>query len=108
MSNPHRPSTPITKKPQLIINNNKPTKNSLPLLVISNQLLNYQTGGNSPSDLYDNDSDWQIVQPLSKHVRSPNSAYPPAKKVTDKSIFISTNQFGINQWNQLSLLNQKM
>ncbi|KAL4136273.1 hypothetical protein QTP88_007821 [Uroleucon formosanum] len=61
--------------------------------MISNQLLNIQTGGNSPSDFSDNESDWQTVPPLSKHVRSPNNASPVGKKAPDKSIFISANHF---------------
>lgn len=50
-------------------------------------------GGNSPSDLSDNESGWQTVSPLPKHVRSPNNASPVAKKAPDKSIFISANRF---------------
>ncbi|KAL5233387.1 hypothetical protein ACI65C_000797 [Semiaphis heraclei] len=93
MSNSRRPSTPIIKKPHFIVNNNKSTKNSIPPLIISNQLLNDQTGGNSPSDLSDNESGWQIVPPLSKHDRSPNNVSPVAKKAPDTSIFISANRF---------------
>lgn len=93
MNNSRRPATPITKKPQLIINNNKPAKKSIPPLIISNQLLNDQTGGNSPSDLSDNEFGWQTVPSSHKHVRSPNNASPVAKKAPDKSIFISENRF---------------
>jgi hypothetical protein len=93
MSNSRRPSTPIVKKPQLIINNNKSAMNLIHPLIISKQPLNGQTGGNSPSDLSNNESGWQTVPPLFKHDRSPNNASPVAKKASNKSIFISANRF---------------
>lgn len=53
----------------------------------------HQTGINSPTDLSDNESDWQTVQSnTSKHSRSPNSFSPTTKK-PDKNIFISANRF---------------
>jgi len=56
MSNAHRPFTPITRKPPSI--KNYSAKNSIPPLIIGNQLLNDQTGGNFPFDLSDNESGW--------------------------------------------------
>lgn len=61
----HQPTSPDCKNKNL-------TKIIVPALLISKTLLN-QSGANFPSELPDNENDWQTVQTPPSHLKRVNS-----------------------------------
>lgn len=86
----HQP-TSINKNPNSP--KNKHQANKTPPLILTKTLID-QTGANSPSDITDNENDWQTVPSNPKRPRSPTNTSPTTKK-PDTNIFTSANRFSL-------------